>query len=67
MEHDGNGIVELVGGLVGFIIAAIPFQNIFARAGFGRAWAFLLVFGPLGVFTCWLMLAIRRWPVKEEA
>ncbi len=67
MEHAGDGVIGAVASLIGFLIVAYPLQNIFARAGFARLWAIVLLLGPIGWFVCWTMLAVRRWPRRPEA
>lgn len=51
--------------LIGFLLFAIPFWVIFRRAGFSPLWALLLLIPGLGVFLCWLMLAMRDWPTRR--
>ena len=65
MMDDGGGGVQFIWAIIGFIILFIPFQKIFAKAGFSRAWALLLLIPLLGTFLCWLVLALRHWPAGE--
>lgn len=66
MDIEGNVIGQLIAAIIAFIIVAIPFQKIFARAGFSRAWVIMLLIPYFGVFFCWLLLAARRWPVNRR-
>ena len=67
MDQGGIGASDLLMGLISFIVLAIPFQNVFAKAGFSRWWVLFLFLGPIGWFICWTMLAVREWPRKAKA
>lgn len=66
MEPSGAGNEQLVFSLVSLILLAIPFQQIFHKAGFSRAWTLLLILGPIGWLACWLFLALREWPAQRD-
>ena len=66
MQESQSVDPSLLLAILAFIIIFIPMQKVFSKAGFSRAWAFLLVLGPVGVFICWMILAVRQWPSGEE-
>ena len=59
--------MEIFGWLIGGVLLAIPFFRILTRAGL-NPWLSLLVFLPLlGLFICWLILAITPWKSEGAA
>lgn len=56
--------MDIVAWLIAGLLFAVPFFRMFNRAGM-NAWLALLSFVPfLGLFLCWLILAVGQWKRK---
>ena len=53
--------MDILGWLIGGVLIAIPFFRIFTRAGLSPWWSLLVFLPLLGLFICWLILAIAQW------